>query len=402
MDFHLIPVQLHKGSLNKLDPGERGFSEYSYTSIAIADQGRYYYWVKGVSLEIADWEYCNVNKAYDRALGGFYQAQGRIVAARTFANRYGDQLREFGMLSTQGTVNYISGFDATDSVMQIEGIPAAMNYRCMKQSNDWMILLTKQRSIMGFNMQQVINLGRRYRAPDATGPLDTMNLANTETLGWAFFNETKKQMMFGIVDGSNTTVSNILVLDFQLGEPVAGEYLTSFEHRVRLLDWNQIAPWYVSVFKYFGGWAGLLSTGKAYTLDTGTDDYGALVSAINAYGVSPEITCGTFMLYKQFRHMSAMSKPNGNWPVNVTLYANRSTFAIGSGWSWAQLQDGGSTYDVSTYDHGIYSDSGIARGPSWIDLYATSLRFQFANSTAGQSFTITDMELAWDSGARAD
>ena len=348
------------------------------------------------------WEYCNVNAAYDRALGGFYQAQGRIVAAGTFANRYGDTLREFGILSTTGGVNYIQGFDATDTVMQLEGIGSAINYRGMKQSNDWMVMLTKQRAIMGFNLQQVVNLGRRYRSPDGTGPLDTMNLAQTETLGWAFFNQTKKQVMFGIVDGTNTTVSNILVLDFQLGEPVAGEYLTSFEHRVRLLDWSQTAPWYVAVFRYFGGWAGVMSTGKSYTMDSGPDDFGSGNTAVNAYGVSPEITCGTPMLNKQFRHMAGFSKSYGDWSVNVTLYVNRSPFTTGPGWSWQQILGGSAAYDTSTYDNAVYIDSGVARGHDWIDLYATSLRFQFANSVLGQAFTITDMELAWDIGARAD
>jgi hypothetical protein len=60
MDFQLIPVQLHEQSLEKFDPKEQVPSEYSYTAIAIADNGRYYYWAKGFSLEIADWEYRNV------------------------------------------------------------------------------------------------------------------------------------------------------------------------------------------------------------------------------------------------------------------------------------------------------------------------------------------------------
>ena len=60
MDFQLIPVQLHEQSLSRFDPAEKGLSEYSYTAIAIADGGRYFYWAKGVSVEIADWEYHNV------------------------------------------------------------------------------------------------------------------------------------------------------------------------------------------------------------------------------------------------------------------------------------------------------------------------------------------------------
>ena len=60
MNFQLIPVQLHPQSLAKFDPAEKGLEEYSYTAIAIAEGGRYYYWAKGLSIEIADWEYHNV------------------------------------------------------------------------------------------------------------------------------------------------------------------------------------------------------------------------------------------------------------------------------------------------------------------------------------------------------
>lgn len=60
MDFQLIPIELHPQTLAKFDPAEEGLSEYSYTAIAIADEGRWYYWAKGISVEIADWEYRNV------------------------------------------------------------------------------------------------------------------------------------------------------------------------------------------------------------------------------------------------------------------------------------------------------------------------------------------------------
>lgn len=60
MDFQLIQVALHPRSLAKFDPREKGLEEYSYTAIAISENGRYYYWAKGFSIEIADWEYHNV------------------------------------------------------------------------------------------------------------------------------------------------------------------------------------------------------------------------------------------------------------------------------------------------------------------------------------------------------
>jgi len=60
MNFQLIRVELHSDELRKFDPAEQGLSEYRYTGIAIEDGGKYYYWAKGASLEISDWEYANI------------------------------------------------------------------------------------------------------------------------------------------------------------------------------------------------------------------------------------------------------------------------------------------------------------------------------------------------------
>jgi hypothetical protein len=60
MNVQLIRVELHCDELKKFDPAEQGLSEYRYTGIAIEDDGMYYYWAKGVSLEITDWEYANI------------------------------------------------------------------------------------------------------------------------------------------------------------------------------------------------------------------------------------------------------------------------------------------------------------------------------------------------------
>ena len=60
MNFQLISVELHSDELKKFDPAEQGLSDYRYAGIAIEEGGKYYYWAKGVSLEIADWEYTNI------------------------------------------------------------------------------------------------------------------------------------------------------------------------------------------------------------------------------------------------------------------------------------------------------------------------------------------------------
>jgi hypothetical protein len=60
MNFQLINIELHSDEFKKFDPAEQGLSEYRYTGIAIDDGGKYFYWAKGVSLEICDWEYANI------------------------------------------------------------------------------------------------------------------------------------------------------------------------------------------------------------------------------------------------------------------------------------------------------------------------------------------------------
>ena len=60
MNFQLINVEMHSDEFIKFDPAEQGLSEYRYTGIAIEDGGKYYYWAKGISLEIKDWEYANI------------------------------------------------------------------------------------------------------------------------------------------------------------------------------------------------------------------------------------------------------------------------------------------------------------------------------------------------------
>ena len=60
MNFQLINVELHSSELSKFDPAEQGLSEYQYTGIAIEEGGKYYYWAKGGSIEITEWEYFNI------------------------------------------------------------------------------------------------------------------------------------------------------------------------------------------------------------------------------------------------------------------------------------------------------------------------------------------------------
>lgn len=56
MNFQLI----HVHPINPVAIGGAEYDESNYIGIAIEDAGEYFYWAKGVSLKIKEWEYRNI------------------------------------------------------------------------------------------------------------------------------------------------------------------------------------------------------------------------------------------------------------------------------------------------------------------------------------------------------
>lgn len=57
MNIQLIQVRHLDASISNLIERSPETEEYDYTAIAIEDKGRYYYWAKGISLEVSRQEY---------------------------------------------------------------------------------------------------------------------------------------------------------------------------------------------------------------------------------------------------------------------------------------------------------------------------------------------------------
>jgi hypothetical protein len=56
MNIQLIRPELLKTSSKSIKvPSDK--TEFDYTGIAIEDDGRYYYWAKGISIELTQYEY---------------------------------------------------------------------------------------------------------------------------------------------------------------------------------------------------------------------------------------------------------------------------------------------------------------------------------------------------------
>lgn len=58
MNFQLISVS----PINQISQSDDSFAENHYVGIAIEERGKYYYWAKGISIEIAQWEYQRIKK----------------------------------------------------------------------------------------------------------------------------------------------------------------------------------------------------------------------------------------------------------------------------------------------------------------------------------------------------
>jgi len=58
MNFQLI----HISPINPIALNDVGYADNHYVGIAIEEGGKYYYWAKGVSLEIEQWEFHRIKK----------------------------------------------------------------------------------------------------------------------------------------------------------------------------------------------------------------------------------------------------------------------------------------------------------------------------------------------------
>ena len=137
-------------------------------------------------------EYTPAQSIYDRggSDAGFRQAQGNIEAATVFVPQGRSENTAIGYISTSVGGEYISGFDATDTQQPPRGQRTAMNHQCMISTNNWIMYLTKDGGIEATNTVDTIDVGRRFKANDSvTGPLDTINNSQAESLAFGFWDD---------------------------------------------------------------------------------------------------------------------------------------------------------------------------------------------------------------------
>ena len=333
-------------------------------------------------------QYTDVNQPWDLAGGGNFPAEGSVIGLRTHIPQFATVQTAILYIGTSVGWNFTSDLAVRNN---INGSPAPINDKSIIETRNWIMYLTARGDIYGINGNRVIDLGRRLKARDGTtGPLDTINLANSLTVANGYYDDTKTQAGWLISTAASGNPNATVVIDLQLGEPVLDEPLTSYEQHVRCLKWA--GQDYVSVQYTQSGLVGARSTGIFWTLDSGYSDYGA--TAITKQWFSPLLDGGAPANPKSWMVWFGRGVNAGSWNVQGDYLRDRDNISVKT----FQFGQGGSEafYDTDVYDTGLYSAEGLITGSDDTDIVSETLQIELSQSAAAQNCTITSMEQHYD------
>ena len=353
-------------------------------------------------------EYTGATNPWDKFNGGSIAADGPVIAMEAFTPRFANVLWAVGVihtLSPNGALQYISGFDATDSISTIAGASPALNHATPVVTMNWVIYLTRNRRIEATNLQTVLDMGRRFHAADgASGPLDTLNISNALTSAFGFYDYRKRQAQFYFPDVTATTPTDAMVLDMQLGEPQGGDAQFAdtgsyaYEMLIRNLYWELaggdtagggVVNWFADIYQTINGVVGIMADGRLFYTETGTKDFDSL--NIPFAVKSADFTMGLPSYQKKWRRMGVRSLVTlvGDMPVHI--YLDRSASPLNSAtWSWTQASAnftslfllGSSILGTGRLGNTTLGVGSVANGHSWLEVSAEALAFDISDVVA--------------------
>ena len=347
-------------------------------------------------------EYTDGQEPWDRAGGGFRLARGNIIGALAFTPSGGNELNPVAFLSTTAGPQFLTGFDLTDAIKEVHATWQALNHRCLVAVNNWIVAMTREGNFRAINVAADIDLGRRLKAFDGTGPMDTFTATNGDhtTKPFGYYDEVKQQAVFYYPDASNSVNTHAVVLDFALGEPVPGEALQSYEQHVRLLWWSvnepSTNPWFVAAYQRRGATVGVLADGNTYTLHTGNNDLDT-VPIIEHWEV-PDFDPAPGRAVK-FRDIFGSFDNKGNWNLSVRRFLDFDEAATGSDFTWKMV--GGNTNTFPLMFPWTWDDGGVVRHREYNELVGEAIRFRMFNQGTGETWTIRTLGLIYQIGRRA-
>lgn len=359
-------------------------------------------------------EYTGATNPWDRFNGGAIAADGPIVAMEAFTPRFTNMLGAVGVIHTlapNAALQYLSGFDPSDTMKTIAGASPTWNHRSVSMTMNWIVYPTRSRRWEATDLQRVIDVGRRLRAADGvSGPFDTMNLTQAFTSGFSFYDQEKRQVQVYYPDGANTVNTNAIVLDMQLGEPTGfdsqftdtGSY--AYEFALRMLPWSLLNagtanPWFTHMYQRVDAVVGILASGGLYKTEVNL-----AVDLDNAHPVfackSPDFIMGLPGQQKKWRRMGVRTLPTNSGSVAVDIFLDRADSPTAAcGWSFPQLPPTtaplGSTPSSFILGSSLLGGGGINNGHAWIEATTEAIAFRLSDAPGNQGFLLSTIDLQY-------
>ena len=333
-------------------------------------------------------QYTDVNQPWDLVGGGNAPAAGKVMALQVHVPQFGNSLAAILYIGTGVGWQFTSDLA---SINNISGSQPPMSQRLVLNSRNWICYLSDRGALYGINGNRVIDIGRRLKARDASsGPLDTINLANTLTVGNSVYNVDKQQAWWLISTAASGQPDTTIVLDFQLGEPQLDEPLPSYEQIIRCLKWT--GQDFASVHVTQDGIIGARSGGIMWTMENGYSDLGA--TAISATWFSPILDAMLPVNDKNWTIWFGRGLNAGAWNVQIDYLLDRDQVSSKS----YQFSQGvaTSTYGTATYGTGTYQSAGIVVGSDDTDLISEAIQIKLTQGADAQNFTVTALEQRYD------
>ena len=299
---------------------------------------------------------------WDASAGGFFVTPAPVRAMRQFVPEGGGDMNAHIYMFTDGGVVSRPGMSDFDEVVANNSNSAVLNKDCVAQIENWLVYLTRDKQLRAVNGRMDIDIGRRLKSRDGTsGPLDAMDVTRSEATAFLFYDPKKKKLYANFSSATAFFNDRQAVLDFELGEPVLGEPLESFERRVRCLDWRIDTPTanegFCTMAQIGDEVVGFKQNGTAWKLNDGNSDFGANKIAASWY--TPQLTNGDPTVTKHWRTTRVAMMNTGPHTVTLSKRANRQATDVDMGSFEVSDPDGIKIYTQEVNQHKYAMQLGV-------------------------------------------
>ena len=336
---------------------------------------------------------------------GFYGARGAIVAIASFVPEGGDINRQLLHVFTTAGPGVLTGFQEYDEAMdankQTGGVP--LNHRCVVATKNWLMYLTDKKDIEAINGPTWINIGRRLKNREKTGPLDGISISQSADAAFGLYDSENERVIFHATTASGRVSDFAAIVDLRLGEPQRGELVDSYDKHVRLLNWSianpDINPWFKGAFKVLGGLYGVHQDGKLYAIGGSAlprRDLGTV--PVSSRWDMPWFNGGSRLANHAFINAFLQIKQYGTWNAQLGVYTdynNSQSRVI----DFSQADFNAPVWGGAIWGSAIWVAGGTSVKLIEVDVYRKAVKLSVTNSAIDTFWTLISGVLEYQPGA---